>query len=60
MTKPSEGECEMAKWEHATEADYVCGKPAKYRVDPFIDEIYQKRVRRWLCDECYDQRNDDI
>jgi hypothetical protein len=37
-----------------------CGQPGQYVIDPFIREVYERDVERWLCDGCYAERKDDI
>lgn len=37
-----------------------CGKLAYLQVDPFIREIHEESVFRWLCDDCFQNRKDDI
>jgi hypothetical protein len=62
MTKPSKGQCEMIRWgrgPYLGRGDW-CGQPARYLVDPYWVEVYDQIVRRWLCDECYERRSDNI
>jgi hypothetical protein len=37
-----------------------CGKPGKECIDPFLKEVHDEEVERCLCDECYQNRVDDI
>lgn len=38
----------------------ACGGDATWRPDPFIEEIAGEIVMRWLCDECWQDRKDDV
>lgn len=37
-----------------------CGEPAAYVVDPYQEEMYGYRSKRWLCSSCYDSLLGDI
>lgn len=37
-----------------------CGKVGTYRADPYDLEIHGKLHMKWLCDDCYQERKDDI
>ena len=39
-----------------------CGtvRNVHYRIDPYNYEINDKIVYRWLCDNCYNDRKDEI
>lgn len=41
----------------------ICGKEGEdvaYEADPFILEIDDEIVMRWLCSQCWQERADDI
>lgn len=40
--------------------DFCDSTETEYRVDPFLKEVHEEIVWYWLCEECYQQRNDDI
>lgn len=37
-----------------------CGKEGKYCTDPFMYDVWNETVWKFLCDECYQNSVDDI
>ena len=39
----------------------VCGeKKADYIVDPYLAEVHNQTVYAWLCEDCYQEKLNDI
>lgn len=45
---------------------HTCGSCAKsaanvsWRIDPYMDEVYEEIMYRWLCDDCWQERKDEV
>ena len=39
----------------------TCGREgAEEVIDPFLWELYDEEVYRWMCDECWEERKADV
>ncbi len=50
----------MTEPEEREEPDHCGHEDGELVADPFIAEVYDKIVMRWLCHDCQQERRDEV